>query len=211
MTRCVWTGNWREHVTVSSGEGLVPEQENEVETCERRPAGGGSSAERTGEREKRDLITVRVFRDGGAATFSEFAEDHRGWQSGQRPQRGLWPNMDQSTKTIVSNTQPKETPRRSGTLETVEDCCQTSENNQPNELGFDLSNLSKGLCSLWTPQSMFVCMTLYMYGITTRVYLPLSIRAFILSTNKWEKQKNKPFDAWKNMWHLTGERSRSTC
>lgn len=76
-------------MAVSSGEGLVPEQENEVETCERRPAGGSSSAERTGEREKRDLITVRVFRDGGAATFAEFAEDRRGRQSGQRPQRRL--------------------------------------------------------------------------------------------------------------------------
>lgn len=91
------------HVSVSSGEGLVPEQENEVETCERRPAGGSSSTERTGEREKRDLITVGVFRDGGTAAFSEFAKDHRGRQSGQRPQRRLWPNMDQSTKTVVNN------------------------------------------------------------------------------------------------------------
>lgn len=76
-------------MTVSSGEGLVPEQKNEVEACERRPAGGSSPAERTGEREKRDLITVRVFRDGGTAAFPQFTQDDGGRQPGQRPQRRL--------------------------------------------------------------------------------------------------------------------------
>lgn len=55
------------HVFVSlcfpSGEGVVPEQENEVEACEGRPAGGSSSGERTGECEKRDVAAIRVFRN----------------------------------------------------------------------------------------------------------------------------------------------------
>lgn len=105
---------------------------------------------------------------------------------------------------VNKNPRKQHTIRRDP-LQTVEGCCQTSDNNQPNKLGFDLSNLSNVLCSLWTPQSMFVCMKLYMYGITTRVYLPLSIHACILSTNKWEKQKIKPFDVWESMWNLTEE------
>lgn len=36
-----------------AGEGVVPEQENEVEACEGRPAGGRSPREGTGEREER--------------------------------------------------------------------------------------------------------------------------------------------------------------
>lgn len=64
----------------------------------------------------------------------------------------------------------------------------------------------------WTPQSMFVCMKLYMYGITTRVYLPLSIHACILSTNKREKTEEQTF--WCVEEHVEsdcGEQFRSTC
>lgn len=42
------------------GEGVVPEQEDEVEEGERRPAGGSSSGEGTGECEKGDAAAVGV-------------------------------------------------------------------------------------------------------------------------------------------------------
>lgn len=45
-----------------TGEGVVPEQEDEVEASERRSAGSSCSRERTGEREEGNAAAVRVLR-----------------------------------------------------------------------------------------------------------------------------------------------------
>lgn len=48
---------------------MVPEPEDEVEKSERRPAGGSSAREGTGECEKRNASAVGVLRHRGAASF----------------------------------------------------------------------------------------------------------------------------------------------
>lgn len=70
-----------------SGEGLVPEPEDEVEAGEGRPAGGGGTRERAGECEKRDVTSLWDFRDSGTEALCQLAAagDWRG-QPWQQPQ-----------------------------------------------------------------------------------------------------------------------------
>lgn len=77
-------------VTLSSnclpaGEGVVPEQTDEVETSERWPAGGSSSREGTGECEKGDVTAVRVLRHCSAAPLNGLLS--------QRGQSWQWPEL----------------------------------------------------------------------------------------------------------------------
>lgn len=67
-----------------AGEGVVPEQEDEVEKSEGRPAGGSSSGERTGECEKGDAAAVRVLWHRGAPPLDGLLSQ-RG-QPRQRPE-----------------------------------------------------------------------------------------------------------------------------
>lgn len=66
------------------GEGLVPEQEDEVEKSERWPAGGGSTGERTGECEKGDTAAIRVLWHCSTPPFDGLLSQWR--QSRQRPE-----------------------------------------------------------------------------------------------------------------------------
>ena len=76
-----------------AGEGVVPEQEDEVEKGEGRPAGGGGSGERTGEREKGNFAAVRVLRHRRAPPLHGLLSQ-RG-QSRQRPELRARPLMMQ--------------------------------------------------------------------------------------------------------------------
>ncbi|KAM7372699.1 hypothetical protein PAMP_007602 [Pampus punctatissimus] len=60
--------------TESSGEGVVPEPQDEVEACEGRSAGGSSTGESTGECEKGDITAVRDFGASGTAALGQLGE-----------------------------------------------------------------------------------------------------------------------------------------
>lgn len=57
-----------------AGEGVVSEQEDEVEACEGRPAGGSSTGERTGECKKGEATAIRAVRGCGTSVLGRFAE-----------------------------------------------------------------------------------------------------------------------------------------
>lgn len=66
------------------GESMVPEQEDEVEAREGRPAGGSCKRKRTGECKKRNVTSIRDFRDSRTAALGQLSQaDTRGGQPGQ--------------------------------------------------------------------------------------------------------------------------------
>lgn len=77
ITRLVFCG-------CSTGKGVVSEQEDEVETSERRSTGGCSEGKRTGEREKGDIAAVRILRHSGSSSLHRLPGQRE--QSRQRPE-----------------------------------------------------------------------------------------------------------------------------